>query len=76
MHCTIPCCYRQVLVCAPSNIAVDQLTEKIHRTGLKVCMFVCGYCTCIRACTYSQSEYVVYSLYIGGKIVCQVQGEY
>ena len=26
----------QVLVCAPSNIAVDQLTEKIHRSGLKV----------------------------------------
>ena len=26
----------QVLVCAPSNIAVDQLTEKIHATGLKV----------------------------------------
>ena len=26
----------QVLVCAPSNIAVDQLTEKINRTGLKV----------------------------------------
>ena len=26
----------QVLVCAPSNIAVDQLTEKIHSTGLKV----------------------------------------
>uniref|UniRef100_A0A8C4WWS0 UPF1 RNA helicase and ATPase n=1 Tax=Eptatretus burgeri TaxID=7764 RepID=A0A8C4WWS0_EPTBU len=25
-----------VLVCAPSNIAVDQLTEKIHCTGLKV----------------------------------------
>lgn len=25
-----------VLVCAPSNIAVDQLTEKIHRTRLKV----------------------------------------
>lgn len=25
-----------VLVCAPSNIAVDQLTEKIHRTKLKV----------------------------------------
>ena len=24
------------LVCAPSNIAVDQLTEKIHMTGLKV----------------------------------------
>ena len=27
----------QVLVCAPSNVAVDQLTEKIHATGLKVC---------------------------------------
>lgn len=26
----------QVLVCAPSNIAVDQLAEKIHATGLKV----------------------------------------
>lgn len=25
-----------VLVCAPSNIAVDQLTEKVHQTGLKV----------------------------------------
>jgi len=26
----------QVLVCAPSNIAVDQLTEKITATGIKV----------------------------------------
>ena len=26
----------QVLVCAPSNVAVDQLTEKIHKAGLKV----------------------------------------
>ncbi|KAG0693672.1 RNA helicase-domain-containing protein [Suillus ampliporus] len=26
----------QVLVCASSNVAVDQLTEKIHATGLKV----------------------------------------
>ena len=25
-----------VLVCAPSNIAVDQLTEKVHAAGLKV----------------------------------------
>ncbi|KAL7675792.1 hypothetical protein ACOME3_002056 [Neoechinorhynchus agilis] len=25
-----------ILVCAPSNIAVDQLTEKINRTGLRV----------------------------------------
>lgn len=29
----------QVLVCAPSNVAVDQLTEKIHLTGLKVSLF-------------------------------------
>jgi regulator of nonsense transcripts 1 len=27
---------QQILVCAPSNIAVDQLTEKIDKTGLKV----------------------------------------
>lgn len=26
----------QVLVCAPSNIAVDHLAEKLHKTGLKV----------------------------------------
>jgi superfamily II DNA or RNA helicase len=26
----------QILVCAPSNIAVDQLTAKIHASGLKV----------------------------------------
>ena len=26
----------QVLICAPSNIAVDQLTEKLHKCGLKV----------------------------------------
>ena len=26
----------RVLVCAPSNVAVDQLAEKIHATGLKV----------------------------------------
>lgn len=31
MVCTI-----QVLVCAPSNVAVDQLAEKISATGLKV----------------------------------------
>ena len=29
----------QVLVCAPSNIVVDQLAEKIHQTGLKVVRF-------------------------------------
>ncbi|KAJ3441452.1 regulator of nonsense transcripts 1-like protein [Anaeramoeba flamelloides] len=27
---------KKILVCAPSNVAVDQLTEKIHATGLKV----------------------------------------
>ena len=27
---------QQILVCAPSNTAVDQLTEKIHKTGIKV----------------------------------------
>lgn len=26
----------KILVCAPSNIGVDQLTEKIHRTGVRV----------------------------------------
>lgn len=26
----------QVLVCAPSNVAVDQLCERVHRTGLRV----------------------------------------
>lgn len=26
----------QILVCAPSNVAADHLTEKIHKTGLKV----------------------------------------
>ncbi|KAJ2777959.1 ATP-dependent RNA helicase [Coemansia javaensis] len=26
----------KVLVCAPSNVAVDQLTEKVHQTGLRV----------------------------------------
>ena len=25
----------QILVCAPSNVAVDQLCERVHRTGLK-----------------------------------------
>jgi regulator of nonsense transcripts 1 len=30
----------QVLVCAPSNVAVDQLCSKIHSTGLKVVRLV------------------------------------
>lgn len=30
--------FHQVLVCAPSNVAVDQLAEKISATGLKVNM--------------------------------------
>ena len=36
----VPACFAigqgQVLVTAPSNVAVDQLTEKIHATGLRV----------------------------------------
>lgn len=31
---------RRVLVCAPSNVAVDHLTAKIHATGLKVVRLV------------------------------------
>ena len=30
----------QVLVCAPSNVAVDHLTERIHATGLKAVRLV------------------------------------
>lgn len=30
----------QVLVCAPSNVAVDQLADKISSTGLKVWKFI------------------------------------
>jgi regulator of nonsense transcripts 1 len=36
----------QVLVCAPSNIAVDALTQKIDKTGLKV----------VRLCAKSREE--------------------
>ncbi|KAI9298215.1 hypothetical protein K502DRAFT_336765 [Neoconidiobolus thromboides FSU 785] len=36
----------QILVCAPSNVAVDQLAEKIHKTGLKV----------VRVCAKSREE--------------------
>jgi regulator of nonsense transcripts 1 len=39
----------QVLVCAPSNVAVDQLTEKIAKTNLKVVrcgeVLVYSYCS-------------------------------
>lgn len=31
--------HSQVLVCAPSNIAVDQLADKLDRTGLRVIRF-------------------------------------
>ena len=34
-HCWLCPCL-QVLVAAPSNVAVDHLAEKIHSTGLKV----------------------------------------
>ena len=30
----------QILVCAPSNVAVDQLTEKIHASGTRVILFI------------------------------------
>lgn len=36
----------QVLVCAPSNVAVDQLAEKISATGLKVKKWSSN-CSCI-----------------------------
>lgn len=32
----LACSCVQVLVCAPSNVGVDQLAEKIAATGLKV----------------------------------------
>jgi len=38
-HYYLPSCQKQwwpSFVCAPSNVAVDQLCERIHRTGLKV----------------------------------------
>ena len=38
----------QVLVCAPSNVAVDQLTEKIAATGLRV----------VRLCAKSREEVI------------------
>jgi hypothetical protein len=44
----------QVMVAAPSNVAVDQLAEKISLTGLKVrCVCVCGFvfvCVCVWVC--------------------------
>lgn len=30
---------RQVLVCAPSNVVVDMLAQRIHQTGVKVLRF-------------------------------------
>uniref|UniRef100_A0A7S2DKE2 Upf1 domain-containing protein n=2 Tax=Haptolina brevifila TaxID=156173 RepID=A0A7S2DKE2_9EUKA len=44
----------QTLVCAPSNVAVDQLTEKIHRTGLRVVRF----CAKSREMVDSRVEYL------------------
>ena len=55
---------RQVLVCAPSNIAVDQLTEKIHRTGLKVIFAYCMH----TSIAYIRIHASVY--YTGGEVVC------
>lgn len=44
----------QTLVCAPSNVAVDQLTEKIHLTGLRVVRF----CAKSREMVDSRVEYL------------------
>ena len=44
----------QTLVCAPSNVAVDQLTEKIHQTGLRVVRF----CAKSREMIDSRVEYL------------------
>ena len=44
----------QTLVCAPSNVAVDQLTEKIHKTGLRVVRF----CAKSREMVDSRVEYL------------------
>ena len=44
----------QTLVCAPSNVAVDQLTQKIHETGLRVVRF----CAKSRETTDSRVEYL------------------
>jgi len=44
----------QTLVCAPSNVAVDQLTEKIHQTGLRVVRF----CAKSRETVDSRVEYL------------------
>jgi regulator of nonsense transcripts 1 len=44
----------QTLVCAPSNVAVDQLTEKIHKTGLRVVRF----CAKSREMADSRVEYL------------------
>ena len=44
----------KTLVCAPSNVAVDQLTEKVHQTGLKVVRF----CARSRELVDSRVEYL------------------
>ena len=53
---------QQILVCAPSNTAVDQLTEKIHKTGIKVqlmvhitqCLVMCLVVQVARLCAKSR----------------------
>ena len=30
---------KRILVCAPSNVVVDMLAQKIHQTGVKVVRF-------------------------------------
>ena len=40
--------HQKVLACAPSNIAVDNIVEKLSRFNSKVCKYTCTHmCTCI-----------------------------
>lgn len=53
-----------VLVCAPSNTAVDQLTEKIHKTGLKVRTSVLCLCSRIIFLQIFPASVMVVFLYL------------
>lgn len=58
-----------VLVCAPSNTAVDQLTEKIHKTNLKVS------CVAVQAVGFSHlvSFLIHFMRVIGGSSLREIQ---
>ena len=50
----------KVLVCAPSNVAVDHLTEKIALTGLKVCHFGLNWRILYRYLSWIALEFTFY----------------